>query len=342
MPQPTLKTHTLSKLKYEDLPLVYNDVSLAYSIDIHTYKIWKYILNRKPSYRTFYIAKSKGGKRRIDAPCGGLATIQHRILHKYLYAIPTGEHVGAYVPGRSCGDVAARHVNHRLIVKVDIKDFFPSVKKGMVRKVFKNLGYNETVSSLLASLLTYENRLPQGSPTSGAMANIVAQERFDPGILNYADKHGWVYSRYADDLIFSTKKDTDVSDALKLIDAVTRVLNSSGFKVNFAKTRIIPHYKSQKVLGLIVNSHNNIPAYEYRKTRAIIHNCAHKNIDAQISRSGFKNWEDMYAHLHGKISYYRQYIPEKADMLLMQLEEANKKRGGINGKHLQIRNSAFN
>lgn len=286
------------------------------------------IHNNDKMYKCFQIPKrgksKKGQFREIQDPVVTLKNVQRVILSRFLEPIPMGDHVGAYVPGRSCKHTAQQHTNKGIIVSLDLKNFFPTVKRSMIRRVLHAIGYNHEVASLLAQLMCYKNFVPQGAPTSGFIANLVADRRFDREIirrLHILDKH-WVYTRYSDDIDIShPEKQTD-ERIKQIIVEVSNILRTSGFTLNDSKTKLEPQHWRQRVLGMVVNEKVNIPKLDYTRLRSLIHNCYVHGFDSQYARAGAKSAEALRAHIRGKLNFFHQISEDKADWLKEKFERA--------------------
>lgn len=287
--------------------------------------MWWLIRDREKFYRVFSIPKAHGKRRHIQCPQKGMRFVQKSILINFLEKIPMPEHVGAYVPGRACSYTAKQHVGKKVIISMDLKDFFPSVKTSMIRKYFQDVGYNQQVSSLLASLLTYKNFVPQGASTSGYIANVIADHRFDHKIIESLKRLDpqWTYTRYSDDLDISHPEPQTQEVTKQIVRMVTEIVNRAGFKVHFKKTKREMYYQRQRVLGMVVNEKTNIPIEDYLKTRGILHDivCYGESFDYHQDQEP-STAQAMLTHCFGKINYYKQVNPDKAAKLLRLYEAA--------------------
>lgn len=246
----------------------------------------------KIHYRRFHIAKSDGSAREIWAPMPRLKAIQRWILDNILQNIPVHGAAHGFLPERSILTHARRHTDSRCVVRVDVKDFFPTVTFPRVKGVFRHAGYREQVATLLALLCTESPRevvelkgktlyvalgprtLPQGAPTSPAISNIVSF-RLDRRLQGLADAHGWRYSRYADDLTFSLPTIHEGKPKLGyLLGAAKRIITDEGFTVHDKKTWVARKGGRQQVTGLMVNGPGRPRVTRERKRmlRAAIHN----------------------------------------------------------------------
>jgi hypothetical protein len=243
-------------------------------------------------YRRFEIPKRSGGLRAIWAPRPQLKKAQRWILREILDRMLVHGAAHGFLAGRSIVTNAAQHTNSQVIVKLDIKDFFPSISWRRVKGVFRKAGYREQIATLLALLCTESPRevvshedktyyvalgercLPQGAPTSPALTNILCLQ-LDRRLTGIAQKFGWRYSRYADDLTFSFPQDTaETSNISHLLGSIQRVMTDEGFSVNMKKTHVIRAGNVQEVTGLLVNGQHapRVSRTKKRQMRAAIHN----------------------------------------------------------------------
>ena len=323
------------RLQYDSLPLAIDDMSVAFHLGIHNRTLWWLLRSRDDlvdgkkegiGYQLFDIPKrGKGkGKRGIQNPRKRLKAVQRLILSRFLEPFPVGSHVGAYVPLRSCQDTARQHIGRGVIISMDVKDFFPSVKRSMIRRLFLHAGYNHFVSSILASLVTYKNFVPQGAPTSGLVANLVADMLFDQTIIASLKREdpAWRYTRYSDDIDISHPKVQTKESTQKIIKLVSGHLKEAQFTVNTRKTKIEPCNRRQKVLGMIVNKKLNIPQVEYNRLRCLIHNCLMHGFNSQYRRAGQQSAAGLQSHIRGKLSYLKQVDATKAENLRLKFEVA--------------------
>jgi retron-type reverse transcriptase len=245
-------------------------------------------------YQRFEIAKRRGGMREIWAPTPALKHAQRWILHHMLDQMLVHGAAHGFMAGRSIATHAAEHRNSQLLVKVDIKDFFPSVSWRRIKGVFRHAGYHEQVSTLLALLCTESPRqvvqhdgktyyvalgercLPQGAPTSPALTNILCL-RLDRRLTGIAHTLGWRYSRYADDLTFSFPMGQDNPQIGHVLGSLQRILTEEGFKLHPDKTHIVRTGARQDITGLVVNGDHapRVSREKKRQLRAAIHNAKH-------------------------------------------------------------------
>src|ERR1035437_8448015 len=249
-------------------------------------------------YRVFTIPKKNGTSREITAPRVFLKTIQRYLLDCVLHQISLHNAAVGFRPGMNCAIGAQRHVGNPFLWNIDLKDFFPSIRLLQVQKVFADAGYKPEVAGFLAQICCLGSRLPQGAPTSPAIANIVftpADEKLDA----LAKQTDLVYSRYADDLSFSGKK--PIPEEFR--KQVFTLIEAYSFRVNHAKSRLVGPCARREVTGLTVNAGVSIPRKRRRALRAFFHQVG-KNPAAYSANKaqaiGYAAWAFDYHHAEGK------------------------------------------
>lgn len=225
-------------------------------------------IERKPApfYRIYSITKATGGKRQIEAPRRFLKLIQAWINTRICSHMYVPGCVIGFVKGRSIFDNGKVHARSKNLMVVDIKDFFPNVNLEKVGRVFSSLGLPEEVSLQLGRLCCLDGRLPQGAPTSPALANQVFREA-DELLKKEAKRWHCRYTRYADDLAFSGSRRFTQKDVAR----VGEIIGRFGFSINRKKTRIVGQGARQILTGLVVNRKALPPREKRRLWRAIFH-----------------------------------------------------------------------
>jgi RNA-directed DNA polymerase len=245
-----------------------------------------HILYRAPDrypYRTFHIRKRAGGTREISAPPPSLQILQSKLntVLQLVYHPKPSAH--GFVTGRSIRSNAREHVGKRFVLNVDLKEFFPSINFGRVRGMLMGqpYGLQPSVATVLAQICCHNNQLPQGAPTSPILSNMVCA-RLDGDLQRLAQRHRCMYTRYADDLTFSTNLRTFpeqladhgagwTGDALAVGHELRSVIESNGFRINTGKQRLQFRGWHQGVTGLTVNKFPNVPRRFVRQIRAMLH-----------------------------------------------------------------------
>ena len=246
------------------------------------YKILQYNLYKiqdEDKYEVFEIKKRNGGIRQICAPISGIKRLQKNlsIILNHLHSPKFCAH--GYVKERSIITNAQVHVKKRIVINIDLKDFFPSINFGRVRGLFMKypFNFNDKVSTILAQICCYDGCLPQGSPSSPVLSNYICH-RLDNQLLKFSHKCRVDYTRYADDITFSTNlkelpKEIGVikHNTLFLSSDLTNIIEGNGFAVNREKIRFALKNNRQEVTGLIVNERINLNRKYIRHVRAMIH-----------------------------------------------------------------------
>lgn len=304
---------------------------LLYFADIHK----RYEEHGETSINHYhYILKRKkaGGTRIVEAPKEDLKAVQRQILHCIISVLPCHPAAFGFVKGRNCLQAANRHVGEQVVLGFDLKDFFPSISAGRIFGLFRCLGYPHAVAHALTSLCTTltparilerlspEDRLiynsphlPQGAPTSPALANHVCFS-LDKRLSALASRLDAHYSRYADDLTFSGDKHI-VGPLKHLLPAIVR---NEGFALNQSKTRVMRRASQQVVTGVVVNEHLNIDRKAFDHLKAIIHACG-KPDDQRLLDPTFRG------SLVGKIDWVEAVNPKRGQKLRQMLADASEK-----------------
>ena len=272
-------------------------------------------------YARFTIPKRRGGVRVISSPKPRLRVAQAWILGA-LAPLPVHPAAAAFRPVLSVADNAARHTGRAVVVRVDLKDFFPSLTFTRVRRLFRGFGYNGGVATLLALLTTEaprvavtldgqkrfvalgERGLPQGACTSPALTNLLCR-RLDARLTGAASALGFVYSRYADDLVFSH---TDAGAPVgMLLDLARQIIGDEGLMVNEDKTQVQRAQHRQVVTGLVVNETPHVSRTDLRRFRAFLHRCETQGVAAVSAQLG----RDARAYAGGYLAFLHMVSPEQ-------------------------------
>lgn len=285
-------------------------------------------------YRYRWVAKNSGGLRLIEIPKARLCAMQRRILGGILNLVRPHEAVHGFRRGRSCVTHAARHAGKSVVLRMDLKDFFPSIGAARIHALFARLGYSDSVARLLTGVCTHRTpsdvlsppgvrravgfaarqafrsrHLPQGAPTSPALANLCAF-RLDLRLDALARSLGATYTRYADDLAFSGAK-AFAAATQRFHVQVAAIALEEGFAVNTRKTRIMGSGGRQRITGMVVNRHPNLQRREFDTLKAMLTNCLRHGPETQ-NREGRA---DFRAHLQGKVAYAAMVNPARGERL---------------------------
>ena len=258
-------------------------------------------------YPGFWMRKRSGGYRMISAPDKDLQAIQSTIYSRILSSV-TIVHPAAvgFRCGRSVVDNAAPHLGKRYVLKMDIHDFFGSIRSPRVRQTFKKIGYPENVSKVLGALCCLHRHLPQGAPTSPALSNIVGYE-MDRKLSALAAEYGMTYTRYADDLTFSG----DVFPKEQIIPQVKRIIRDEKFEPNHKKTHFMNQSSRKIITGVSVASgvKLTIPKSKKREIRKNVYFILTKGLAEHQRRIG--SHDPAYLkRLIGMLCYWRAIEPD--------------------------------
>jgi RNA-directed DNA polymerase len=293
----------------------------------------------KPIYFNFQIPKKNGGTRNICSPNEDLKNLQSKLnvylQAMYYYSKPKCVHGFVYSPysGSAKNYIvtnAQEHCNKKHVLNMDIKDFFPSISAKQVCEALVNEPFNmsDEVAVIIALLGTYKKALPTGAPTSPILSNIVCI-KMDKQLEEFCLKSGLTYTRYADDLTFSS------NEVIKqeIIQDLKGIINASGFKLNEKKFRLISSKGKQVVTGLVVNKKVNVDRKYIRRLRAMLHSWSKMGVELAAAKH-FKaralNPEDVakfVRKLHGQIGFVGQ-VRGNSDTVYLRLNkkfEANLK-----------------
>ncbi|WP_291728750.1 reverse transcriptase family protein [Bernardetia sp.] len=271
-------------------------------------------VSKVSQYHSYFVSKKSGGKRLISAPKPKLKSAQNWIKTNILDKVEISQNVHGFVKERSILTNAKPHQNKNIVISLDLKDFFPSISYKRVKGLFQKFGYSEQLSTIFALLTTFNETdklnvdgevyyaqkvdkktgkthrfLPQGSPASPAITTLIAY-KMDKRLEGLAKKMGFTYTRYADDLTFSSNLDLN-KETDKIIGSllyfVKKVVESEGFEIHTDKTHIMRKGRQQKVTGIVVNQNSEqklgIDRKTVRKFRAFLH---------QTSKTGWKTDEN--------------------------------------------------
>lgn len=304
-----------SRLLDNGLPVIFDTKHLSLLIGIAPADLTRMVFSEDRFYTHMSIPKKRGGQRELDIPSMELKYVQRWILDNVLYRIRISDCAVGFCEGKSIIDNAKRHLNQHSVITVDIKDFFPSTTFEKVYRIFSYYGYTNEVSFILAKLCTFRGRLPQGSPASPYISNIVCL-KMDARLNALAKTYEAVYSRYADDLTFSSKK-----DAKSIVKAVEQIVNDEGYDINAEKTRIAYPHQRQEVTGLIVNGAKIRIAKSYkRKLYQELYYCSKFGVSNHMSKVGC-NKAFYKEHVYGKIYFVNMVEPEEAKKLFAIADE---------------------
>ena len=307
------------------------------------------------NYRYLILPRRGGLPRVVEAPKARLKEIQRWLLREILDQVPVHDAAHGFTRGRSAIGHAGLHTGQAAVLRLDLKDFFASVAAGRVYGIFRTLGYAPAVAHVLTGFTTNTvprrvwsevpgsteahlvqprfrlgrqlagPHLPQGAPSSPALANLAAFG-LDRRLAGLAAASGLRYSRYADDLTFSGP-DRLRRRRARFEELATGIIREEGFAVNRGKSVLRCAGGRQSVCGIVVNVRPNVVRGEYDRLRATLHNAARLGPASQ-NRSGVPDFE---AHLRGRISWIASVNPDRGRKLQRQLAQIDWSRGPARG-----------
>lgn len=280
-----------------------------------------YLYRIKNNYQHFYISKKSGGKRRISAPSTNIKLLQKKLNYILQLVVPSVPSVHGFVKDKSIVTNASSHIGSTFVFNIDIKNFFPSIHLGRIKAMFKAkpFEFTDEVTTVLAQLCCDEEGiLPQGAPTSPVISNMICL-RLDRELQKLAGEEGCFYTRYGDDMTFSTNRN-NISERIVNIGKNHRVRvgndveqiidQGNWFDINHKKTRVRRQMVRQEVTGLTVNVKVNVRRVFIRQIRAMLHDW---------DKNGYKLAEEKYLKINniegnpsfgrvvrGKIAFVRQ------------------------------------
>jgi hypothetical protein len=329
-----------------NLPIIETTGDLARWLSIHPAELEWFAdlkglcrkLNRPKLQHYYYCMRSKrsGGVRLLESPKRELKELQRRILTLILDRIPAHPAVQGFVKGRSIVTFASPHVGKHVVLRLDLENFFPSFPAARAQALFRTVGYPEQVADRLGGICSnavpraiWRDRpleinpqdwqearnlyacphLPQGAPTSPALANITAY-RLDCRLAGLAKSAGAVYTRYADDLAFSGGE--EFGRVVERFSAhAAAVALEEGFSVNHHKTRIMRQGVQQSLAGIVVNQTINLRRADLEILEATLTNCVRFGPASQ-NRIGLP---DFRAHLEGRVGFVEMINRTKGERL---------------------------
>jgi RNA-directed DNA polymerase len=318
----TLRNSIPQELSSEASILAYLEVSTD-----ELKKIWWF---RSKMYNVFSIPKGNGKLRTIYAPDDRLKHLQSKLalLLNQLYRVRNPVH--GFVEKKSVKTNATAHLNRKYVLNIDLQDFFPSITEKRIVGVLKSVGINSRVSEIVARICCYEHYLPQGSPASPILSNMICF-RLDKELLAFSKKSRCIYTRYADDITFSSYQPMSGLFegsppaaghlTLDILSAeLQRIFQANGFTINPNKVHYADSHSRRMVTGLKINELINVDRRYVRNIRATLHSINRLGIDAAQSRfeKEYGGRSGIGDYLLGKITWLR-YIRGQSDPVFRAL-----------------------
>lgn len=288
-------------------PIIYDARNFSMLVGYNLEYILRAISFTQSYYWHFSIDKKNGGKREIEEPLPSLKEIQIWMLKEILYKIQAHRFAKAYIPNKHLKENARFHTGKKFVITMDIHDFFTSIKRESITEIFSAIGYSDMVSSLLSKICCLKDCLPQGAPTSPYLSNLFMSD-FDEHMKVYCEGKKIMYTRYADDLTFSSN-DLDIKD---LENEVKKSIEAKGLTLNVQKTHIMRNDQRQMVTGMVVNKRARLPKDERRVLRLTMYYIMTKGLRAQmeVKHIGKANYGK---YILGKINYALSLEPSNTE-----------------------------
>ena len=338
-----LTTANLDRLQQHRLPILQTAADLAIAMNVSSGQLRFLAFSRQIAtishYIHFQIPKKTGGVREISAPLPRLKQAQQWILDNILEQIVLHPTAHGFRRGRSIVTNAQPHVGALVVINLDLQNFFPSISYRRIKGIFQALGYSEAIATILGLICTEpdvtaveldgktyyiaqnERHLPQGAPSSPALTNLLCR-RLDRRLDRLAGDRGYVYTRYADDLTFSTTDPAKLRDIGNILQGTQNIVTHEGLTIHPGKTRVLRQSQQQEVTGVIVNQKLNVDRATLKRFRATLY---------QIEKDGLagKQWGrgDLLESIVGFANYVAMVNPAKGQEFLAQVQRIRKKYG---------------
>ncbi len=294
----------INKLLNNNVPIIFNFSHLCLLLGRKPFYLASLINSPQNHYFKFKLPKRSGGFREINAPMPSLIEIQNWIYINILLKYPVDPSAHGFVKKKSIITNSKIHIGQNQLLKLDLKDFFPSIHKNRVIAVFKKFGYPIIVSNYLASMCCLNDQLPQGAPTSPYLSNIIAS-KLDKRLFALAKFFRLRYTRYADDLTFSG----DIIPA-KLIDYIDNIISNEGFEINKQKTRLYKTNRKKIVTGISLNTKElRLPKKYKRQLKMELFYIFKYGIYSHVSKKKIKKPNYINSIL-GKVAFWLSIEPK--------------------------------
>ena len=258
-----------------------NYIQLCTFFDVPEYELNAIIAH--PGYNTFTVPKKTGGQRQITAPGPAVKSLQYKLLPYFteIYKTKQPTCVHGFVQRTSLvgqyhiKSNAQAHLGKKYVLNIDLQDFFHSISTERIYQLFREepFGFRNGIATALALICCNQRLLPMGTPTSPVLSNLVCIP-LDNALMEYAERNGFTYTRYADDITFSADK--EITE--QLTADIMETIEQQGFRVNTSKVRLQTQYGAQWVTGIKVNTILNVDRIYIRNLRAVLHDMRQRGI----------------------------------------------------------------
>ena len=294
------------------LPIIYDFNHFCQLVGYSPSYIRRAVNSPRSFYYDYNVPKKNGkGVRLISQPFPSLKEIQYWILYNILYKLEVSPYAKAYVPHRKFKDNLRFHKNKKIVIAYDVANFFPSIKKEKIESYFHELGYTALLSNLFSKLVTHRGYLPQGAPTSPYLSNLYMKQ-FDNNMASYCKDKRIFYTRYADDLTFSSNEEVDLNNLLNKVQFELSVLNLG---LNIDKTHIMNAASRQIVTGVVVNKRLQVPKEFRAEIRKECYYINKFGLNEHLEKINQTNEKYYIKGLLGRINYVLQIDPTNKEFL---------------------------
>ncbi len=335
------------KLRQSGLPVLNNIEAITQAMGLTVNDLRFLAFSREVStishYIRFTIPKKTGGHRLISAPMPRLKEAQYWILRNILEKLQVHDAVHGFCISKSIVTNASPHLKSEWVINLDLQDFFPTIIYKRVKGLFKSFGYSESTATIFALICTEpeieavkldgktyyvsqgERFLPQGAPTSPAISNLICR-RMDKRLQRIASEFNLIYTRYADDITFSSSHNN--VNIGKLLRQINYIVDTENFTIHKDKTRVMRKSRRLEVTGIVVNEKLNITRKTLKRFRALLY---------QIEKDGpeGKSWGEsinVMASIKGFANYVSMVNPDKGLTLKGKVRQLIDKYGYTNKK----------
>jgi RNA-directed DNA polymerase len=290
-----------------------------------------YVIPYEDRYANFKIPKKTGGIRNISTPATSLKLIQKKLNQVLQCVYQVKPSVHGFVKNKNIVTNAKSHIGKRYVLNFDLKDFFVSINFGRVRGMFMALPYalNPEVATVLAQICCHDNQLPQGAPTSPIVSNMLCA-KLDSQFQKLAKKYRFTYTRYADDITFSTTRpnlpeeiayivvteEPEKFEKVVLGKDIYSIIKENNFEINDLKVRIQNAQQHQEVTSITVNTLPNVDRNYIRQIRAMLH--AWRKFGLEFSEFEYiHKYELKHRHYNKNSANFKQVVRGKIEFLGM-------------------------
>lgn len=266
-------------------------------------------------------APKKGlGTRHLSAPEPALMEVLHKLDASAIFeALPIHDAAHGFVRGRSIVTHAAVHTDATTLVTVDLEDWFDTIDTARIATALQGAGWTEEAARVVSRLCTDDGRLPQGAPTSPRLANFVARH-LDRQLALLARRFGFAYTRYADDLTFSSREGRSRGAVQRFLRQVERLCKGEHFRIRWDKVKVTHHWTRMEVAGLVLNPEDGAPPV--RVSREYIRRVASAIYNYQRGRAEWTREQIVSA-----ISFVSMVNKAQGEKLKKRLEDAEAQQG---------------